>query len=187
MKQIKDLKVGDKLYGFCYPKTSITVVQEEYVEDIDLEAGVIETDDGFYSEEDFGEIIFMTREDAEAGAIKLERKCREEEKELEEKIMKEVITAPQQSDMGDGHGYIANVEGCTLKQVLDYLNKNSNSWGTVTIRDGKRIVRLFDYNTWSGNNIFYHHLRGWEYKLTVKRVSFIECFMQRDIFITLED
>lgn len=82
MKQIEKIKVGDKLYGFCYPMTGCVVVQEEYVEDIFLEANALQTDDGFYSDKDFGRTLFMTKEEAEVGAVEIERRWREDLEEL---------------------------------------------------------------------------------------------------------
>lgn len=61
-------KVGDKVYAFDYPRTDIVVVQEEVVEKILVWVGgiEIETNDGFYFFEHFGETVFLTREEAEA-------------------------------------------------------------------------------------------------------------------------
>ena len=63
MKQIERIKIGDRLYGFDYPMTGGIVVQEEYVQDIVLEdeGTVYETNDGFYSDKDFGRTLFMTQ------------------------------------------------------------------------------------------------------------------------------
>jgi len=98
--------------------------------------------------------------------------------------MKKIVTEPQKSDMGSGFGYIEGAAGCTLKQVLDWYAKNTKTWGVVCILSGGKIIRKFDYNTWN-NNIFYHHLNGWEYKLTVKEAKFDYCFMSEDIDIYL--
>lgn len=85
MKQIEKIKVGDRLYGFYYPMTGGIVVQEEHVQDIVLEDdGIIyETDDGFYSDKDFGRTLFMTKEEAEVGAVEMERRWREDLEELD--------------------------------------------------------------------------------------------------------
>ena len=85
MKQIEKIKIGDRLYGFDYPMTGGIVVQEEYVVDIVLEDdGVIyETNDGFYSDKDFGRTLFMTKEEAEVGAVEMERRWREDLEELD--------------------------------------------------------------------------------------------------------
>lgn len=73
MKQIEKLKVGDKLYGFCYPMIGSIVVQEECVEELGENIDYIETDDGFYSSEDFGKTLFMTKEEAKVRATEMER------------------------------------------------------------------------------------------------------------------
>ena len=99
--------------------------------------------------------------------------------------MKEVITQPQMSDMGNGSGIIADVEGYTLREVLDFCAKNSKDWGTVCIYDEDEIIRKFDYDLYSAN-IFYHHLTGWQYQKIVKEVKFNYCFMNKDIDIFLE-
>lgn len=99
--------------------------------------------------------------------------------------MKEVITRPQMSDMGSGSGYLDGATGCTLREVLDFYTKNSKDWGTVCIHDRKYdTIRKFDYDTYN-NNVFYHHLSGWEYQLIVKEVKFEYCFMNKDIDIYL--
>lgn len=99
--------------------------------------------------------------------------------------MKEVITQPQMSDMGIGEGIIADAAGHTLREVLDFCAKNSTDWGTVCIYDGKEIIRKFDYNLYN-DNIFYHHLEGWQYQKTVEEVTFNYCFMGKNIDIFLE-
>lgn len=80
MKQIEKIKIGDRLYGFDYPMTGGIIVQEEYVQDIVLEdeGTVYETNDGFYSDKDFGRTLFMTKEEAEVGAVEMERRWRED-------------------------------------------------------------------------------------------------------------
>lgn len=100
-------------------------------------------------------------------------------------VMKEVITNPQKSDMGSGFGYVEGANGCCLKDVLGFYAKNSEDWGTVCIHRKGDIVRKFDYDT-CNNNVFYHHLSGWEYQLTVKEVKFNYCFMNKDIDIYLD-
>lgn len=100
------------------------------------------------------------------------------------RTIREVITNPQTSDMGSGFGYVDGAVGCTLKEILDFYVKNSKSWGTVSIyRDGDAI-RKFDYDTYN-NNIFYHNLSGYEYKLMVKEVKFDYCWMSKNIDIYL--
>jgi hypothetical protein len=99
--------------------------------------------------------------------------------------MKEVITQPQMSDMGNGDGIIADVAGYTLREVLDFCAKNSKDWGTVCIYKENEIIRKFDYDLHS-DNIFYHHLAGWQYQKTVKEVTFNYCFMWKNIDIFLE-
>jgi hypothetical protein len=99
--------------------------------------------------------------------------------------MKEVITQPQLSDRGNGDGIIADVVGYTLREVLDFCAKNSKDWGTVCIYDEDEIIRKFDYDLYS-DNIFYHHLEGWQYQKIVKEVTFNYCFMWKNIDIFLE-
>ena len=71
--------------------------------------------------------------------------------------MREITTAPQLSDRGDGHGYIEGAEGRTLEEVLNFIRKNTNSWGVITILNRNNyVLRKFDYNTFNSNNLFYH-------------------------------
>ena len=89
--------------------------------------------------------------------------------------MREVITMRQKSDMGTGFGYVEDA----------FYANNSNEWGTVCIINrNSDIIRKFDYDTYN-NNIFYHHLCGWEYQLTVREAKFTYCFMNKDITIYL--
>ena len=99
--------------------------------------------------------------------------------------MKEVITNPQKSDMGSGFGYVEGAVGCTLGQILRFCYRNSKDWGTVCIHRDSDIIRKFDYDTFN-DNIFYHHLCGWEYQLIVKEVKFNYCFMNKNIDIYLD-
>lgn len=99
--------------------------------------------------------------------------------------MKKVITSPQKSDMGSGFGYVDGAAGCTLEEVLNFYSKNSKTWGIVSIYHKGDIIRKFDYDTYN-NNIFYHHLNGWEYELIVKEAKFNYCFMREDLDIYLE-
>lgn len=54
--------VGDKLYGFEYPRTDIVVINEETVEDVNIE---IETNEGWYHISDVGKRVFLTKDQAE--------------------------------------------------------------------------------------------------------------------------
>lgn len=99
--------------------------------------------------------------------------------------MKRVVTVPQGSDMGEGFGYIEGATGCTLKEVLDFYAKNSKTWGAICIRRNGAIIRKFDYDTFN-NNIFYHHLTGWDYESIVKEAKFRYCFMSEDVEIYLD-
>ena len=99
--------------------------------------------------------------------------------------MREVIANPQKSDMGSGFGYVEGAVDCTLKEILSFYANNSKDWGTVCIYKNGNIVRKFDYDTYN-NNVFYHHLSGWEYQLIVKEVKFAYCFMNKDIDIYLK-
>ena len=99
--------------------------------------------------------------------------------------MKEVVTNPQQSDMGSGFGYVDGVGGYSLREVLEFYSKNSKTWGVICIYRNDSIIRKFDYDTYSSNKVFYHHL-SWEYSLAVKEVKFNYCFMYKNIDIYLE-
>ena len=101
------------------------------------------------------------------------------------KVIREVITNPQKSDMGSGFGYVEFTTDCSLKEMLEFYANNNKTWGTVCIHSKGNIVRKFDYDTYN-NNMFYHHLSGWEYQLTVKEVKFAYCFMNKDIDIYLD-
>ena len=100
------------------------------------------------------------------------------------KVLREIITNPQKSDMGSGFGYVDGAIGCTLKEVLDFYVKNNKSWGTVYIYRNNDVIRIFDYDTYN-NNVFYHHLSGWQYQFIVKEVKIEYCFMNKDIYIYL--
>ena len=54
--------------------------------------------------------------------------------------MKRIIDVPQKSDMGSGSGHYEGADGLTLKEVLNYLYENLESWGTVTIYRGSAIM-----------------------------------------------
>ena len=67
---------------------------------------------------------------------------------------------------------------------MNFIKNNSKTWGNVTIRNkDDKILRLFDYNTYS-NNIFYYHL-SWELGNKLKEVNFDYCFMNEDVEIIL--
>ena len=55
-------KVGDKLYGFEYPRRDIVVINEETVEDVHIE---IETNEGWYPISEVGKRVLLTKEEAE--------------------------------------------------------------------------------------------------------------------------
>lgn len=101
--------------------------------------------------------------------------------------MKRVIDKPQMSDMGSGFGHIEiEHNAVTLKEALEWLQQNQKTWGTVIIYRGfDNIVRCFDYDLYN-NNIFYHHLTGWQYEYIVKKIEFNYCFMDEDIAIYVE-
>lgn len=69
------------------------------------------------------------------------------------RVLREVITNSQKSDMGSGFGYVEGAIGCTLKEVLDFYVKNNKSWGTVYIYRNNDVIRIFDYDTYN-NNVF---------------------------------
>lgn len=97
--------------------------------------------------------------------------------------MKRVIDQPQKSDMGSGWGHYEGTDGMNLKEVLDELRKTLKSWGTVTIYRGTDdVVRCFDFDLYN-NKIFYHHLSGWQYNYTIRKVDFDYCFMSENINI----
>lgn len=97
--------------------------------------------------------------------------------------MKQVIDVPQASDMGSGYGHYEEVAGLTLEEVLNYLGKNLESWGTLTIYKGcGNIIRCFDFDCYTSNN-FYHHLSGWQYDFIVEEIKFDYCFMLENIYI----
>jgi hypothetical protein len=100
--------------------------------------------------------------------------------------MKKVITQPQVCDMGDGRGEIQFEIGTRLKDVLNFYQNNSKTWGICTIQynDGK-IIRKFDFDIYN-NNIFYYNLYVWELDLLVKEATFSYCFMNEDLVITIE-
>lgn len=98
--------------------------------------------------------------------------------------MQEHIIEKQTCDMGFGKGeYIFS--SITLKQALEWFEKNLHEWGTITIQDKNgNILRKFDYELYNSYQ-FYHHLQGWEYNSLVKKIEFYYCFMNRDIVIYL--
>ena len=100
------------------------------------------------------------------------------------KAIKEVITDPQKSDMGNGFGYVDGVTGCILEQILEFYAKNNKTWGTVCIYRHGNIIRKFDYDTYN-NNIFNHNLNECVLQLTVKEVKFDYCYMLKNIDIYL--
>ena len=100
--------------------------------------------------------------------------------------MKRVIDCPQQSDMGSGFGHIDGCKGVTLSEVLDWIEKNNKTWGTISIYFREKPIRIFDYDVYNGHE-FYHHMSGWDYKMLVNEVKFNYCFMSEDIDIYLNN
>ena len=98
--------------------------------------------------------------------------------------MKRIIDIPQTSDMGHGFGHIeVEQNAVTLEEALKWLQLNQKTWGTITIyRGSNNIVRCFDYDLYN-NNIFYHHLSGWQYNYIVEKIEFDYCFMLESIDI----
>lgn len=96
--------------------------------------------------------------------------------------MRFVIDKPQQSDMGCGFGHIENCENKTLKEVLNWIEKNACDWGIITIFSAGEVIRRFDYDIFN-NHKFYHDLTGWHYALPVREVKYSYCFMNKDIDI----
>ena len=74
----------------------------------------------------------------------------------------------------------------TLEQALNWFEENLNDWGIITInfKNGD-ILRRFDYDLYNLHQ-FYHHLNGWEYKLLVDKIESYNCFMNKDITISLK-
>ena len=98
--------------------------------------------------------------------------------------MKRVIDVPQKSDMGSGWGHIEVPEGTTLGEALDWIQKNSKAWGTVTIyRYSDNIIRCFDFDLYNRKKIFYRHLSGMQYDFIVREIKFDYCFMSENIDI----
>lgn len=99
--------------------------------------------------------------------------------------MKYCQITSQTCDMGYGKGkYIFSQ--LTLKQALNWFEENLNDWGTITInfKNGD-ILRKFDYDLYNSHQ-FYHHLNGWEYELLVDKIESYNCFMNKDIIISLK-
>ena len=101
------------------------------------------------------------------------------------RLVIEKITIPQKCDMGSGDGYLEITDKVTLAEVLKFY-EYSNSWGIITIYNNSgEIIRKFDYDVHSNNNILYHQLSSWEYKSLVKKVNFTYCHQNKDIEIFL--
>lgn len=99
--------------------------------------------------------------------------------------MKYCQITPQTCDMGYEKGkYIFS--NLTLEQALNWFEENLNDWGIITInfKNGD-ILRRFDYDLYNLHQ-FYHHLNGWEYKLLVDKIESYNCFMNKDIIISLK-
>lgn len=99
--------------------------------------------------------------------------------------MKKIIDIHQKSDMGSGFGHYENINGKTLKEVLDWLEENTKTWGVITIYNDNKILRKFDYELYN-YHYFYHHLSGWEEDLKVSSIKFNYCFMYENIDIYLQ-
>ena len=97
--------------------------------------------------------------------------------------MQEHIIHSQQSDMGNGYGeYIFS--NITLKQALKWFKENLHDWGTIKIQfKNNEILRKFDYDLYN-KSYFYYNL-SWEGSLSVKKIEFYYCFMNKDIIIYL--
>ncbi len=96
-----------------------------------------------------------------------------------------IIDEPQRSDMGLGRGHYELSEETTLIELLDYIEKNNKSWGTISIYDNNKTIRYFDFDLFN-KKIFYHNLEQWRYKCIVKKVDFYYCFMNEDISIFIK-
>lgn len=101
--------------------------------------------------------------------------------------MERVIISPQESDMGCGYGEILT-EDATLKEFLDYFEKETKAWGTMTIYyPSGKIVRKFDYNLYNRNcNVFYYNIDGWIMKYKIDKAVFRYCFMSEDYEVYLK-
>ena len=98
--------------------------------------------------------------------------------------MQENIIHTQQSDMGSGFGEYS-FSNITLGQALKWFEENLYDWGEMTIQfKNGDILRRFDYDLYD-SHLFYYHLNGWEYDLSVKKIEFSYCFMNKNIIIYL--
>lgn len=94
---------------------------------------------------------------------------------------------PQTCDMGYSIEELVPEEPMNLQEVLNEIENKWNYWGTITIIDWKNDVwRKFDYNTYHKEHQFYHHLDGWMYLTTVKRIKCRACFMNNEIEIYVD-
>lgn len=102
-------------------------------------------------------------------------------------MIKRIVTDPQKSDMGSGFGEFQFDNSPTLKDLLDFIRENAETWGTITIiYPSGEILRLFDYDLWSKNARRFYYNLSWELKFKVKEAKFSYCFMNEDITIKLE-
>ena len=99
--------------------------------------------------------------------------------------MEKIIDVPQKSDMGSGFGHYENINGRTLKEVLDWLEENTKTWGVITIYNDNKIIRKFDYELYN-YHCFYHNLNDWKGELKVSAIKFDYCFMYENIDIYLQ-
>ena len=101
--------------------------------------------------------------------------------------MERKIDKPQSCDMGHGYGQYLFEEKDTLKDFLEWYRTHMQTWGTITIFDGDKILRKFDHNIYNkGYHNFYYRLNAWENESLIKRITFKYCFMNEDVVIYLK-
>ena len=98
--------------------------------------------------------------------------------------MERKIETAQTCDMGFGMGRYLFQENTTLDDFLCWYEKNSKTWGVITIFNRKgEVVRKFDYDLYNSHNYYYH--LSWERNKVVKKISFIYSWMSEDVQIYL--
>ena len=101
-------------------------------------------------------------------------------------MLKEIIINPQICDMSSGDGKYIWEKPITLREALDYLKNNLNSWGTIEVIDWtSELYRKFDYDVYRGENEFYFRPTDPILNHFVKEITFEYCFMNYDLRIEL--
>jgi len=100
--------------------------------------------------------------------------------------MKEIITKHQVSEMGYGYGYLNDVKGTSLKEVLNFYINNNSYINKLTIYNKDNSIYK-DYSFYYGHiDYFYESLKTEELNKIVKEIKFKYCHNQKDIDIYLE-